>query len=241
MKRTASYIISTHDTDPYGNVRISPLIRYLQDTANLQCMSEGPSNEELRKRGYAFVVSRMALKIYRPLKCYDKIEVSSWPCESKGVYYLRCYSIRLGDETVAEASSVWALLNIREHRVCKVGEVTDGYLGGGFDPPNGVEIPMRLAAPAGSVSAKKGVYTVSYRDADINFHMNNSVYADIMCGFLPVEGRSVSSFSIGFYNEAPLNSDLDVYTADCGEGRFFVRTVRNDGKINAEAEIVFFG
>ena len=239
MKWTESFRISTHDTDPDGNVRISPLLRYMQDTANRQCLSAGPSNEELRQRGYAFIVSRMALRIYRPLNCYDEILVSSWPCESKGVYYLRCYDIRIGDETVAEASSIWALLDIGGRRVCRVGEISDGYLGGGFDPPNGIEIPMRLKAPAEQPVQPAGEYTVSYRDSDINSHMNNTVYADIMCGFLPVGGRAVSSFCISYQNEAPLGCKLDVFTADCGGGKYFVRTVRKDGMINAEAEIVF--
>ena len=43
MKWTEEYRINVHDTDLNGIVSVSGLLRYMQDTANLQMAGQGPS------------------------------------------------------------------------------------------------------------------------------------------------------------------------------------------------------
>ena len=238
MKWTEKFTINTHDADSSGVLRTGALLKYMQETANLQCRNTGPSNEELRDRGLGFIVSRMALSVYKKINPYDEITVTSWPCGGRGYTFNRCYDVRINGELAAEASSAWALINIETHRPCRVTDMAEGYLSGEHAPSVEIDVPLRIKLPEENSVSLVGEYTVSYRDIDVNRHMNNTVYADMLCGFLPMEGKKVVSLCINYQNEAPLGEVLKVYTSVSDDGTCYLRTQREDGKINVEAEIL---
>ena len=68
MKWVETYRINANDADVNDAVSASGVLRYMQDTANCQMEGEGPSYRELLDRGLAFVVSRLRLSLYNPLR-----------------------------------------------------------------------------------------------------------------------------------------------------------------------------
>ena len=68
--------------------------------------------------------------------------------------------------------------------------------------------------------------------------MNNTVYPDMLCDFIPsMKGKMVVRCSINYLNEAPLGETFKVYRAE-DDGSYYFRTVRHDGSVGIEAEIV---
>ena len=55
--------------------------------------------------------------------------------------------------------------------------------------------------------------------------------------FLPMDGKRIRSLSISYRAEAPMGETLRVLRA-YEDGVYYLRTVREDGKTNTEAEIV---
>lgn len=234
MKWSEHYKINTHDCDPTGVVRPSLVQRYMQETANMQMKHEGPSNEELREMRLAFLLSRITVSTYAPLHAGDEIDVTSWGCESRGVSFSRCYQIKRGDEIVAEAASIWGLIGIDDHRIVRVGEVEMHF---GIDEPLELE-STRVHIPRDLGLALVGERPVVYSDLDMNNHMNNTNYPDMFCDFIPeMPGRRVANMAISYVHEAPLGELLKVYTVK-SDDVWYVRTVRSDGQVNAEAEII---
>ena len=235
MKWSEHYRVNTHDCDFSGFVRASLIQRYMQETANMQMKNEGPSNEELRERDMAFLLSRINVSIYSPLFAGDEIDVTSWGCESRGVSYNRCYQIRRDGDIIAEASSVWGLIGISDHRIIRVGEVEMGF---GIDEPLELD-SKRVRIPRDLNLSLVGERLVAYSDVDANHHMNNTNYPDMFCDFISdMEGRRVITMSISYAHEAPLGELLKVYTA-YSDGVYYFRTVRSsDGLVNAEANIM---
>ena len=82
-----------------------------------------------------------------------------------------------------------------------------------------------------------GTYRVSYGMVDQNMHMNNTAYPDMYSNFLPLEGKRIRSLTISYNAEAPFGELLTVYRG-YSDGAYYIRTVREDGKINSEAEII---
>jgi hypothetical protein len=69
--------------------------------------------------------------------------------------------------------------------------------------------------------------------------MNNTRYPDMYSNFLPLEGKRIRTLSINYLNEAPMGERLRVERADGIDGyTYCFRTVREDGKVNTEAEMV---
>ncbi len=236
MKWSGTYKVNAHDTDLNNIVSLTGLLRYMQDSANCQMEEQGPSYNELQERGLAFVLSRIKLSVYHPIYSHDIIDVESWACESSGVSFNRCYRIRKNGEIVAEAYSVWALLDVKAHKLVRVSDFENSY---GMDNPVELDMAKRFRLPARYPLNLVGERVVEYQDVDMNRHINNTRYGDILCGYIPkMEGQRVIKFEINYVSEAPLGETLKVYMGSDGDGTYYFRTQREGAKTNIEAEIM---
>ena len=235
MKWSENYFVNNHDLDLNGVVRTSVLMRFMQECANAQCRHMGPSNELLRDEGKAFLLSRFAAGFYATVHPYDTLQVESWGVESKGFSFYRCYRILRGSEVVAEATSVWALVDVASRRPIRVSEYHPGFA---YDEMLTLELPTRIVFPQSTAPRLVKEHAVTYGETDQNRHMNNTRYPDMYSNFLPLDGKRIRTISITYQNEAPMGERLRVYRSVGPDGCYYIRTVREDGKINTEAEIV---
>ena len=235
MKWTENFRVNSHDCDENGRVRPSLILRYMQEAANLQLRTLGPTREELVSEDRAFILSRINISIYGELHAYEDITVRSWACESHGATFNRCYDIRRGDELIAEAASVWGLIGISDRRIYRVDDISLGF---DTDEPLELDAPKRLRIPKELNLALVGERTVVYSDIDANRHMNNTNYPDMLCCYIPdVQNKKVLSVSINFAAEAKQDEQLKIYMAET-DGSYYFRTVRSDGATNTEAVIM---
>lgn len=207
----------------------------MQDASNYNMEGESPSYNELFDSGLAFVLSRLRLSIYSPLHSHDEITVETWACESKGASFNRCYRIMKDDAIIAEAVTVWGLLDMNTHRLRRVDSVELGY---SMDEMLELDSPARLRIPSDANLVLVGEHRVGYGEVDINRHLNNTYYPDMYCNFIPeMEGNRVTSMGVSFLSEAPMGEQLKIYMAEY-DGIYYFRSVKEDGTTNAEAEII---
>lgn len=236
MKWTGKYKVNAHDTDLNNIVSLTGLLRYMQDSANCQMEDDGLSYDELFSRGLAFVLSRIKVSIYHPIYSHDEIEVETWACESSGVSFNRCYRIKRDGEIMAEAFSIWALVDTNAHRLIRVSDFEGEY---GSDSPVELDMSKRFRLPADINLTLVGERNVEYQDVDMNRHINNTRYGDILFGYIPeIENNRVIKFEINYISEAPLGETLKVYMAKGDDGNYYFRTVREGSKTNVEAEMM---
>lgn len=241
MKWIENYRVSAQDVDFDRAASVSAIMRFMQDAANCHMEGAGPSYDELFDGGRAFIIARFALDLHAPLHSHDMISVETWAAPSRAASFNRCYRIIRGDEEIARATSVWALLDVKNGALIRVEECGIDY---GCDEAIETDAPCRFRIPASAALREVGRHTVAYADVDVNRHMNNTNYADMLCSFLPpahgrhaLDGRRVTSFSITYAAEAPLGGELAIYHAEM-DGVHYFRTTRGDGKVNVEARIV---
>ena len=199
MRWTENYIINSHDPDMNGIVSVSGLMRYMQDAANCQMEGEKPSYNELFQQGKAFELSRLRMSIYHPLYNHDRIQSQSWACESFGASFNRCYCIKKDGVIVAEATSVWALLDTKNKRLCRVSDFENNY---STDAMLELDLPARFRIPQEVSMSLVGERCVEYQDVDMNRHINNTRYPDILCGYLPaMERMRVIKMEINYFRK----------------------------------------
>ena len=233
MRWSENYFIDNHDLDFNGVARTSTLMRCMQECANAQCRNLGPSNEALREEGKAFLLSRFAAGFYATVLPYDHLTVESWAVESKGFSFYRCYRILRKEEVVAEATSVWALVDIASRRPIRTTEYRPGFT---CDNMLSLEVPSRIVFPQSTQPRLVKEHVVCYGETDQNMHMNNTRYVDMLCDCLPMENKRVLRLSINFMNEAKYGDTVNIYSLSQKDDCLF-RTVRSDGKINVEAQL----
>lgn len=223
--------VDVHDVDFNGIAKTSSILRYIQTAAQSQLTANGMSYDNLKDQGRAFLLSRLKLEVLKPLRAYTPLTAVTYPCESRGYSFLRCYSLESDGLVVARAVSMWALIDTESRALVRVN---DFDLGLPTLPPLDLSLDhMRLPADISDI----GGYGVHYGDVDQNYHMNNTKYPDMYSNFLPLGGKMIRSISINYSNEARIGEKLRVMRAEC-DGTYYFRTVRQDGKTNSEAEII---
>lgn len=232
MKFRSDLIADIHDVDPNGIVRTSSLMKYIQSAAQTQLTLNGMSYDELKDMKRAFILSRIKMEFTEPVRAYEPLCAVTYPCDSRGYSFLRCYALEKGGRTIGRAVSMWALIDTETRALVKVN---DFELGLQTHEPHSLAL-SRFAIP--SSMREIGTYTVNYGDTDQNRHMNNTRYPDMYSNFLPLDGKMIRTISINYLNEAPMGERLRVERADGIDGyTYYFRTVREDGKVNTEAEI----
>lgn len=237
MYYTEHFEVSSHDVDARGIVRPACVLRYMQETANHQMRDKKPSYMDLFNDGKAFLLSRMAVKTHRAMYSYDRIDVMSWPVESRGATFNRCYRIERAGELIAEGQAIWALVDVNTHHLYRVTDVDlSNYEHGPLVPVEGLrfQLPDELT--------QVGQHTVTYHETDMNGHLNNTFYPEILLDHLPqYDERTLADFSIHFRAEAKRNETLTIFRSepmDTPDGqRLFFRTQRTDGSANIDAQV----
>ena len=222
--------VDVHDLDYNGVAKTSSIMKYIQTAAQCQLTEGGMSYDNLKAQNKAFILSRVKLEILKPLYAYTPLTAITYPCESRGYSFLRCYELECDSEVVARAISVWALIDTESRALVKVN---DFNLGLPTLPPNDLILcAMKLPSTLTDI----GGYGVHYGDVDQNRHMNNTKYPDMFSNFLPLNGKMIESITINYSAEAQIGEKLRVQRAE-ENGYYYFRTIRSDGRVNSEAEI----
>lgn len=241
MGYTMKISVPVHDTDARHIARPSSVWRWLQEAANRQMLTEGPSYDALMERGLSFLLSRMCVDFIRPIRQYEDLTVETFALPSRGYSFERGY--RLTDAegaTVAAGLSIWALYDLNAGRLAKVDVLGDGYSGG--EAPN-VTAPARFVIPETVSLSKVGERRIVWSDVDVNLHVNNTGYPNLLCDFLPDPAAGeLLGMSINYRNEAKLGETVEVLygeeTTPEGNRRCWFRTLAGE-KINVEAMMDF--
>ncbi len=233
MKYTQHYTVKWHDTDANRCVRPTQLLMYMQETANLHLEDAGVPLDALRdEKGLAFLLSSISIRIYAPLYTRDEIDVQTWVGEGRGLSYTRGFCVLREGQVVAEASSVWGLMNLREKRLMRSNEAPYDLEP---EPMPELDLPRRLRMPHGDEMEEAGERCIVYSDIDYNGHMNNTHYPDLFCDFTPqILERRVVGMMLSFVHEAAFGHTVKVQRARTEDGYLF-RTVDEDGRVCTDA------
>ena len=233
-----------HDTDAGGCLRPSAVVMYMQETANLQLRKWGCDVNSLHHdRRMGFLLSRIALRIEKPIRAYEDIEVRTWCIDNRGYNFIRCFSVhRLGadggDEMTALAVSHWALVDVHDGKMIRTTDFRRDFPYG--DLPDESVLPRRIRIPATADMEVVGERKIVYSDLDFNRHMNNTKYPDMICDFLPsMDGKWVTTLSLSYLREGAFGDTLTIHRAPVADtpDAYLIRTTRPDGTVCLEAEI----
>ena len=236
MKDQENYNVKFHDTDVNEVISASNILKLMQETSMRHMKARKLSYEELLSDKKAFILSNIRLEIYNPIYAYEDVEVKTWACPSRGFSFLRSYSIERNGETMAEANTTWALVSTEARRLYKVTDVDlSNY---DTEEQLTLENPLRIRIPAEAQLSLIGEYTVRYTDTDLNGHMNNTNYPDMLvnCMANPEKIR-IKSIAISFLSDIKRGESVKIYTVKT-DGKHYFRSIKEDGSTNIEAEII---
>ena len=196
------------DVDAYRRLRLSRLFTMMQEAAIAHTEALGMGREKTLDRGLLWIVTMQSAEIARMPEYDERIRLLSWPGETMHLFFPRHY--RIEDETGApliRATALWMLVDQASRRMVFperygieiAGEQHEG------------ELPLP-SAPARLPTSEERLFTVPYSYVDLNGHMNNTRYFDLMEDCLPAAaaGQRLRSVRTEYTSEARLGDTLRV-------------------------------
>lgn len=225
-----------HDADCERVIRPAGLLKYFHTASNEQlAKSYGLTEDELRRRDTAFILSSMSVDIFSPVYMEEEVEITTFAEVSHGVKFGRTYEMRRRDELVAVAHGQFALVRISDRTFVRVDEA-----GHTFDAEERTFIPFfdgRIKPIKTEEMISAGTFTVPYSFIDRNMHMNNTWYADMLLSAIPeFEAKKLSSFCISYLHEAKRGQTLSLWYVYDGE-KYIVKSTFDDGSVNSLAAV----
>ena len=241
--------ITTHDIDINNNIRPTSLAKMMEETGTRQMRDRKPSYYDFFFQGKTFIVTRMSTEILGKISVYDKVRVHTWMCPPKAATLRRCFAVEKDGILLARSYSEWTVADMNTGKLCMAKDLDLGNYE--TDQAFDMNVPVKFRHPRELDFKKVSTKEIRYSDVDMNLHMNNTGYHDMVWQYIPdIEKKEVTSSAFRFMAEGTYKTHIDIYmakadeTMDDGYGAeetwcFYTKVLdgKNEGRKNIECYV----
>lgn len=206
-----SFIVRTYEADLFNRLKISSLLNYMQETASEHANGLGFGYQQLKSANRFWVLSRILIELRGTITFDAEMVVETWPRDIDKFLAYRDY--RFNDSTnscFGSATTAWIMLDGRTHRPVLFNSHEFNIHRSQLAPATS-SIPDKLNAPEQfSGSCQRAI---TYSDLDLNYHVNNSKYAEYIFDCFDPEylrNRLPISIQINFLKETRPGINLEI-------------------------------
>jgi acyl-ACP thioesterase len=179
------------DVDRAEVMLLGRLFKLLQEVAIRHANQFDTGTRAMAMRGESWVLHRIAVDVERYPRFEERLRVETWSSGIKGFRGFREFRVYDGGgQAVARGSSVWVYVNLKTKAIVRVpAEVAEGFP----KVEEGVWCPelAQRKFPSPSARAMNVPVTLRYGDFDVNAHVNNAAYLDLVQTALAASGGPV--------------------------------------------------
>jgi medium-chain acyl-[acyl-carrier-protein] hydrolase len=226
------------DAEPGGQASVPAVCRYLEEAAHSQTESLGLSIRQVREAQRMWVLTRFALRVFALPRMGDEVTVQTWASDrTAGIRAYRDFRMldRTG-KTLAEAASLWLLLDLKTRRPVRLPESVLALRYPERIGARPVEAEALLAPENKSCEDR---FRVRWSDLDENGHANNLRYIEWIVGTVPDTlraGHCLAALDLQFVNEVLLGETVQSVSEEL-PGRSFRHSLSaQDGRVLAIAK-----
>lgn len=207
------YKVEVEHIDFKNQLKLSSLFTYCQDIAGLHSENLNMGREVLyNKYGIIWVLVRVRVDVLKYPKWKDTITIETWAQNPTRLGFDRDFLVKdKQGQVVARAVSTWVLIDMETRKLKSPKSIDISY------PPIIEEraIDCKLGGLKGSGQLEL-VYKrpVRYSDIDINKHLNNAKYLDLIMDSFSLkehEDYLVKSLEINYSKEALPGAIISIY------------------------------
>ena len=219
---TETATVLNADADFRSLLKPSALLRYVEQVSADHARTFGMTDQFFKDHGVAFLVGKQALKFDRVPQRAEKLTLLTRAEASRRGSVKRITTVTDAEgKQVAMVDCRWIVVSLAENRILREpGWTVDGF----WNETVEGELPLQLhKCREGLTSA--GEWTVRYSQCDLNGHLNNAFYLDLVCDALPLEAvrkGPVTFASINYHREVPMGETVEVFYAPSAEGWYII-------------------
>lgn len=220
IKGSKEFEVMLYDAGPGGAASVRSLFNYMQSAGDSHSRSLGTSLSDFAGKNLAWVYSRYYIKIISLPRIYQRLTCETWRSGINGNFVLREFSLSAPDgEKLAEAAASLALIDTISRKPVMIPEYIKEQLAIWKNSSMKYNFP-----PIEKIDDYDYIYEtkVRYEDMDINRHMNNASYAQLVCESVMSKFTSIDpdTLDLNFRGEAFSGDLLDCYVKSAGENIF---------------------
>ncbi len=229
-------IVTQNECDLNCCMKLSALLRRVQQISTDHCTALNITEEDYVRTHSAFLLAKMSVILHSNIKVGENIRLLTHPGIAQKAVYPRFTEILHEDGSLAaEVDARWILVDTESRKIFRrAPEDLPIDFGNETVPLHDISIPKeKEAEPAGSER-------IGYSRTDLNRHLNNTEYADIICDHLPLEEmceKAVERFVIHYHQEVKMGESVEIFRKNREEGWYVSGTV--EAKNSFEALLKF--
>ena len=197
--------ITSTDVNKYKMLRTSRMFSLFEEAAGEHCNMVGLGTDKIRDRGIVWVLASNQLQINRLPRYEEQVVLKTWPSKTRMGFFPRHYRIELPDGTIlVESVSMWGLINFETRELIN---------------PDDYDIEVNPVELADEIRAKGGPKPIDFTSVtklkvpfsyiDINGHLNNAHYFDIIENATPAASQGLEPHFINArYGTETLEGEL---------------------------------
>jgi len=226
-----SFKIRTYDVDFNDKVKLSSIFNFMQEAATNHADHLNVGFKELLEEGLFWVLSRVIIEVVDFPRLGDKIKVETWPKGTNKLFALRDFKIYNSEnEVIAKATTAWLMIDSEKMRpqrpkvfVEKIPYFRDTHAL--------LELPVKIQEP----QMKDVVFNkkVRYTDVDINNHMNNVKYVELVIDSFcqnTFKEKQIHKMQINFLSECRFEDEIQVLKGNFKDSKdyFYIEGVNSN-------------
>jgi acyl-ACP thioesterase len=189
-------------------IRLSDLLKMEQETGEEHMDAIGLGYERLCRDGIVLLITTNEVTVKRFPVHNQVLRIVTQIVGSAGVHLYRDFSFFCGETRLVRIRQVSVCVDCKTHHPLRPDVL---YQYGVFHRRT---VPLEERIAKLRVSAEQpilGERPVRYSDLDMNHHLNNTVYGDIVEDFLPEKYRNWHKVQINYIEENLLGDVLKIY------------------------------
>ncbi len=204
------YYLRASDFDKYGHIKPSAVLDLFQDAAGQHAIEIGVGFNDMIKRSYLWVLTKIKFKIICEPTSYQKVIVKTWPLAPNRLSYRREYCIENENgKQLIIGSSEWVVIDSEKRRFLSVPDL--------YPFSDGFHEEMMFEGKLGKVPNFELVGTprtvnAGFCELDVNNHVNNTKYANyVLDAINPSKSDVLDTFQIDYRKEVLQGTELSIY------------------------------
>ena len=223
------------ETDIFGFVPVSTLLRLSAEAAMRRAEFEGWSQEIMAELGAVWMIAKIRMEQFCPVWGDDELILSVSPRSLDRATYLRAVDIECGGERMARIITATAPVSLEQRRIIRLSVMEEAFCHV-VGPPEELGQVGRVTLP--EEIERLGSFAVRYSDCDVNGHMSAAKYADVVSEFSGLwreSPRFMRELCIDYSAECLPKSEMGVYGCSEPDGTGYMKGVSADGAVHFSA------
>lgn len=210
-----SFNVRIYDTDFNNKIKISSIFNYMQEAATNHADHLNWGREELIDKKLFWVLSRVRVDVLDFPEFGDKVKIETWPKGIEKLFALRDFKIfNSKGQTIAKATSSWLIIDSEKLRPQRPKVFIENT--GNFKKDHALsEVPGKIS----ECKEKELIFKkrVGYSDIDINQHMNNVKYVELITDSFSqtkFKRQKIKTMQVNFLSECKFGNEIQVFKGE---------------------------